>query len=1734
MSPTDEYKKLQAKRKTYISKITDLRNLISKAKTDNTLFGEVQARFQDFKDIYECFSEVHNDIIMIIDDKEFNTEDVIRKDTEKFYYETVSIYNNLFPSDSTINQNVPSPRNPLLFESNVKLPKISIPIFKGDTKFWPTFFDLFKKLIHENRRLGDVEKLQYLFQFLEDEPLKLLSGISITDDNYQVAFDKLVKRYQNKRLLASNALSSIMSSNLKNDSAKELRQLLNTFSESLAILNSLNFNTNNWDFILFYILLEKIDASTRTDFEVKHSHIDIPTYVQLSNFLESRCKALESVQHLSAYKSNKYANSNFTPKTSNFHKTNNKPSTSSFSFNTRALPSSSITCYYCKELHVLSKCPRFLEKSVFDRNSYVKQNKLCSNCLHHSHSLQNCSSNYRCRVCKNKHHSVLHIPRTSDMNTIAPLATPPQIESQTTNQVSEQNTSASLTVQQFTGNTFSKTSTVLLATAIAEIRDGMGNFQTIRVLLDPGSQCNFISEKCLRRLGLPRRSFSTSISGLNQMSSFSSKGLTNCFLKPTASQNPTFNFDAIVVPQLCSNMPQFDVQIGDWNHIEGLQLADKNYFLSGPIDLLIGAELFTSLLLGGKRDGGPGQPSAIETVFGWVLLGKLSTSHQNSFQTFFVNTDVPLDVSLTKFWEIEQVPTKTYCSPEDAKCEEMFKNTTTRDSSGRFVVHLPFKHNFPDIGDTYAQAFRRFTLLESRLLKNPTLYSAYSDFMKDYVDSGHMSKVPLNTPKPPISCFLPHHCVIKPESVSTKLRVVWDGSARGSKGISLNDTLYSGPKLQKDIFSLLLVFRFHPIVFIADIKQMFRQVLINPEHRHFQKILWRFSPNDSLSEWTLNTVTFGLSSSPYLAMRVIQELADLEKDRFPEASKILKSQMYIDDILGTCPSVASALALQQELIGLLMLGGFELRKWASNSEEILSAVPSTDRQMPLSFDKEEPHFLKVLGLQWQPFSDTFSYQFQQDEKPCTKRNILSKIGKIFDPLGFLSPVILSAKILMQKLWVANNTWDETPAKEIVDSWTHIESEFSEFSNIQLPRRIVVENYSRCELHGFSDASNRGYGAVIYFRVESAEQISVSLVCAKSRVAPLKSLSLPRLELCGAKLLSDLIEVVKDTYANQITFDEVFAWCDSQVVLSWLAGSPSRWETFVANRVSYIQDKVPTSSWHYVPTALNAADCASRGLSPSALLSYDLWWKGPDFLSLSREDWYSSAFLKPPLKSYEIPEEKKVVLTVELREDHILDTLLEKHSSLSKIQRILSYCFRVSTNLKSSNRIFGHPSPDELHRALMCLIKHVQYSVFTVIISKITQNLLLPKPFRKLALFLDTDGFLRAGGRLKNSDLEFSVKYPLLLPSSHRFTTLIIEFTHLKYCHPGFKTLHNLLIQQFWILSARRAIQKTLSNCFRCFKVRPKFYTPPIMGDLPNHRISQVKPFSYVAIDFCGPFHISLYKMRGAKMFKSYVCVFVCTSTKAIHLELTQELSTDSFIAAFRRFIARRGNIISCFSDNGTNFVGAYNQFQEYARLASEKLNFRWQFSPPSGPHFNGLAEAGVKGVKTHLLRVVGDQRLTYEEFSTLLCQIEGILNSRPLTSQSSDVNDLIPLTPSHFLTLEPMNCTIPNVDFSDVAVNRLSRWQLIQRLHSDFWKRYYKEYLNTLQQRQKWLKSGQEVKINDLVLISNNNVPPLNWPIGRVIELHPGDDSRVRVATIKTANGQYRRPVVKLCPLPKN
>lgn len=361
-------------------------------------------------------------------------------------------------------------------------------------------------------------------------------------------------------------------------------------------------------------------------------------------------------------------------------------------------------------------------------------------------------------------------------------------------------------------------------------------------------------------------------------------------------------------------------------------------------------------------------------------------------------------------------------------------------------------------------------------------------------------------------------------------------------------------------------------------------------------------------------------------------------------------------------------------------------------------------------------------------------------------------------------------------------------------------------------------------------------------------------------------------------------------------------------------------------------------------------------------------------------------------------------------------------------------------------------------------------------------------------------------------------------------------------HIGPQALQAVLSQMFWITSARQAIRSELSNCHVCLRERPVFHTPR-MSDLPKERVTVSKPFEKVGTDFGGPFSITLSKARGGRSMKAYLCLFVCLSTKAVHLEAVSNLSTDAFLAALRRFIARRGRCNYILSDCGTNYKGAARYLNELHKLlvtdpgstevgnALATHGIVWQFNPPSSPHFGGIFEAGIKSTKKLLTKVVGKQVLTFEEFATVLAQVEAQLNSRPLYPISNDPADLQVLTPGHFLVGEPLT-SMPDDKCSVPPRTLEQRWLLVQKIQTDFWRRWTKEYLNTLQQRSKWLCNSPAPAVGSLAIIKDDCAHPLYWRLGRVIELKPGPDGTARVAILQTSNGHLTRPLTKLCFLP--
>ncbi|XP_022162394.1 uncharacterized protein LOC111028156 [Myzus persicae] len=311
-----------------------------------------------------------------------------------------------------------------------------------------------------------------------------------------------------------------------------------------------------------------------------------------------------------------------------------------------------------------------------------------------------------------------------------------------------------------------------------------------------------------------------------------------------------------------------------------------------------------------------------------------------------------------------------------------------------------------------------------------------------------------------------------------------------------------------------------------------------------------------------------------------------------------------------------------------------------------------------------------------------------------------------------------------------------------------------------------------------------------------------------------------------------------------------------------------------------------------------------------------------------------------------------------------------------------------------------------------------------------------------------------------------------------------------------------------------------------------------MGNLPVCRLQQIMPFHATGVDYAGPIPLKERRTRNAQVSHAYICLFVCMSTKALHLEVASTLSTETFLMAFTRFAARRGPIQAIYSDCGTNFVGASRLFKsvsEYQNAITNHLStqhIQWHFNPPSAPHFGGLWEAGVKSVKQLLYRSIGNHRLTNEELSTCLTRIEATLNSRPLSAMSNDPADFHALTPNHFLTLEP-STTIPDPDLSTLPISKMQRWRLLRDIHQHFWSQWKSDFINTLQQRVKWTKDNGALRQNDLVLIKEPT-SSLQWRLGRIVQLHPGNDGINRVATVKTTSGTFKRPAIKLCPLPQN
>lgn len=1595
-------------------------------------------------------------------------------------------------------------------KSKIKLKRIEIPQFYGETLKWAAFYDLFTKLVHENDDLSDTVKMHQLKTTVQGSAARIISHLEATGVNYQDAWKLLVNRYQNKRQLATTHINHILNfPSMHAESATTMKSLHDTLTESMHAIKNLGVITISWNYIVIPIVIKKLDNESLRLYEMTiPDPREMPTIEEFLAFLERRFQALEAARPKSLI----FRNSGPTqqpgttpqlPRLKNLHVKAQR------------------TCINCKQLHELQDCLKFQQMSTLERSRLINQHNLCKICLEKFH--QPCLKSTRCLVCKGAHHTLLHSNNHPQRTMLTK-----RVDDNPKKEADE----TCMVTNHFV-NQFEQPSGTLLATAMVEVQDGKQQPTLLRMLIDPGSQISFITNEASKKIKQPAIKTHVEISGLNDSDITTATKLVTFRIGARFSSNFSMEMEALVLPNITRPLPEQHFDNQRWEHLNNLLWADPTYNQPNKIDILLGADYYPNILMNQVVKGNQGEPVAQQTELGWIIFGNMVNEKSPSVQSMVTLVDI--ENQLKRFWEVEEISPKNFMTEEERMCEEHYQQNYCRTSDGRYMVRIPFQQNITSIGSSKKRALARFIQIERRLSVVNEFSNRYRECIEGYFNQGHLIGSNVQTQN---EYYIPHHAVVKTTSTTTKLRVVFDASAKTDKNISLNETQLVGPKLQEDLMSILIRWRKYKVAYTADIEQMYRQIKVHPDDQQYQKILWRKTPGEVIKSYQLTTVTFGMSSAPYLAIKTLQQLATDEKVKFPIAANIIMSDFYVDDVLSGSNTLEEAQNAQNQLISALKTGGFNLRKWASNYHQLVEAVGSESRALePIIINDDA---VKTLGLLWNPTTDTFEFKVNLNEKGgiMTKRKMLSESSKVFDPLGWLSPTLIQAKILMQTLWISGVTWDEKLPEDVENKCRQYYVSLPKLEEIKIPRWINFNSTLPGELHGFCDASEVAYAAVIYFYDRSLNK--ATLLTSKTRVAPIATkLTLPRLELCGASLLANLMSKVQ----QDMKFDKTptYFWTDSMIVLGWVKNKPHKFKTFVANRISGIQKLTASSQWLYVKSSDNPADCASRGIEANQLIRHNLWWNGPQHV-------FTTAIQLTPMEPEGTPDQlelkQPIVGATTVTSNNPIENLYRRHSNFNTIKRILVYVLRfIDKGRRNTVNNQEVPTAAELKNATQVLIKLAQRQRFRNEIYDLTnqKGVANKSKIKSLSPFIQDD-ILRVGGRVQNiTSWSYDEKHPIIVPRDHPITKLLIEEAHKQTMHGGTQLTLAHLRTRYWIIHGRNLTRHFISKCTRCHRFNTKTGTQQ-MGNLPAARITPGRPFLRTGVDYAGPLLIRTTKGRGHKAHKGYLAIFVCMTTKAIHIEPVSDLTTEAFIAAYKRFTARRGLCSDLYSDNGTNFVGANNQLdRELAALirnsnkeitqllANDETT--WHFIPPASPHFGGLWEAAVKSVKRCLIKVIGEATLTFEELSTVTSQIEACLNSRPLAPLSTDPTDVTFLTPGHFLIGAPLKA-IPQDTIAETT-NCITRWKLVEKIKQDFWRRWHSEYLNQFQHRRKWSDEQPNMKIGDLVLIKEDKIPPLKWLTGRVMEVHPGIDQKVRVVSLRGPGGiLIKRPIHKLSRLP--
>ncbi|UYV67475.1 hypothetical protein LAZ67_5000806, partial [Cordylochernes scorpioides] len=1321
-----------------------------------------------------------------------------------------------------------------------------------------------------------------------------------------------------------------------------------------------------------------------------------------------------------------------------------------------------------------------MKMSPGERNDKIRSAHLCFKCLRKGHIQSQCREQLECKNCGRNHLEVLCEGNSSNR------LTKPGRENLKENAPEP---IASLSSQACTGQ-------VLLMTTVALLR-GPNASRRVRILLDSGSQFSYIKQSLVWSIGIERKgeiTIAKSLFGGNKIGE-EKHGKFMLELENLGNKRDVIHIEALDQRKICDAIPPLPK--GDWLEklkIKGIILSQDN-FKGQEIDILIGAN-YLGMILTGKIVQVEADLTAVETKLGWTLMGNspIIDSNDNVQQTLNLLTT---RCDLKDLWDLEVLgirdPVET-CSKETRyqEIKEKFITKIQRQSDQRYSVGLPWKVEKESIPSNLDIAIKRLDISTKKMTSQNKL-TEYSQIFRDWLTEGLIERVEEN-PLERRGYYLPHRPVYKMESKTTPIRPVFDASCLGHNGLSLNQCLEKGPNLLERIPEMMIRFRENKFGVTADIRKAFQMVAIEESERNYLRFLWWEKESDrELIAYRHKRLVFGLNCSPFVLNAVIEYHLQSIRGPLVQWAKILAQSFYMDNCITSLETKQEVQEFQKAAIEIMDRAKMDLREWEYSLEE----------------NPEKGTCTKILGVVWNKMEDSLKCELPDNlslQPKLTKRLVLSMVKWIFDPLGFCAPVFLPPKLLLQRSWGLKLGWDTPLPESMAQEFRTWLDQIKFIELIKIPRYMWNDLIFPTEVHIFCDASQIGYGAVAYLRSETGRENTLTLIWSKVRLAPMKSITIPRLELMAMVLGARLANAIQAALKRKC---ETTLWSDSTTALSWIKRE-IEWRVFVRNRVREIQATTNLNDWRFVPSQLNPADLLSRGCPPSQFVQ-SRWWEGPEWLKKPKEFWPKSEFSINPK---EINVEENIMKTnINLNIDY-KDWILTRRSDYSLNIRVMSYVLRFLGKLKKQSTETGPLKVSELDLAEKKLFRMIQEKV-SIEKSNATKSFKILK---------NTDGLWCVESKLLHGQVPEEFKTPIILPGDHPFVEQLIWEVHLKNGHVGVQFILSKLREKFWIIRGRKTIKKIISKCIACKRLKEKSLQRP-MAALPENRIGLGKPFQITGVDLLGPLHLK----EGGKV---WVAAFTCAVYRAIHLELVKSLETGVFMMALHRFICRRGRPEKIYSDNGTNFAKLNRIFKrlDWTRIERETSikRIQWNFIPPSAPWWGGFWERMVRTIKEMLIKMLGHRKLKYVQLQTALCEIESIINNRPLTYVSEDDNDLKPLTPNEFLQNGPES-SFP--EFENLKPEMLhTRYRELGQLKRELKQRFLKEYLGALIQKSENIDRRQ-LKVGDVVLIGQENLKRMFWPKGRIVNLIPGKDGIVRVAHVKTSTGTLIRALQRLHPL---